>query len=82
MDLKILLANIQEISFFFLGFQASTSSPSFKKSIMTNMIMELFWNNMEKRNAKFLGTALSQCHFDYQKSNFKWLCSERPLITT
>jgi hypothetical protein len=40
--------------------------------------MEHFWNNTEKRKAKFSGKALSQCHFDYQKFQLKWLCCERP----
>jgi len=68
----------QYSSTFFLVFQALTSSPSIRKSIMTNMSMEHFWNNTEKRIAKFSGKALLQCHFDYQNFHLKWLCRERP----
>jgi len=45
---------------------------------MTNMSMEHFWNNTEKRKAKFSGKEPSQCHFDYQTFHLKCLCRERP----
>jgi len=44
--------------FFFLGFQSSTSSPSIRKCIITNMSMEHFWNNTENMKKKFSGKAL------------------------
>jgi hypothetical protein len=63
---------------FFGGFQASRSSPSIKKSIITSLSMEHFWNNTEEGKAKFSGKTLPQCHFVYHKFHLKGLCRESP----